>query len=747
MQVVATDAFGSQHTYQFATVGGALKITQETEPVTGYDHRTYDAKGNLASVTDRRGYVTNYSYDLTRNLETSRTEAYGTALARTITTTWHSTFRLPATITEPSGVSGVNLVTEFTYDTAGNLTRKKLTAGASARQWDYTYNARGQVLTIDGPRTDTTDVTTLTYFADNDTCVGCRGQVHTVTNSAGQVTTFDSYDFDGHPTQITDANGVATTLAYANRGWLASRTVAGEATTYDYDYVGNLAKVTMPDGSWVAYQYDAANGLVGINDSLGNAIDYVLDVMGNRVQESVYDPQNQLKRTLQKLFDAANRPQKDLGAVGQTTTYAYDGNNNVTSVTDPLSRVTINYYDALNRLSSITDPANGSTTFTYDAKDHLKSVKDPKLSVATTYTYNGLGDLTQQASPDTGTTSFTYDAAGNVTSQTDARNVVTTYVYDALNRVLSSTVTDGTVTYEYDNTTTGGAYARGRLTKVTDPSGNTTWAYDALGRVTSKTQTITASPANKTFTVAYSYSQGRQTGVVYPSGRSITYGFNSQGQISAIAIDSATLLSAGEYFPFGGPRKWLWSNGDTYERTFDLDGRVKTLTLGPSTGTYGDLSQGFGYDSLNRLTTANLAAGQTQSYAYDANGNRTNATINAASTNYTYPGTSHKLSSLTGTTSRSFTYDAAGNLTASAVRARGSGCSPSRSDRRGGHGARRSSSGSIDSCGSICRGGARSGFQSASKRRSPCRCSPTKSGARTSWPIVSGPAACSGRST
>jgi len=72
-----------------------------------------------------------------------------------------------------------------------------------------------------------------------------------------------------------------------------------------------------------------------------------------------------------------------------------------------------------------------------------------------------------------------------------------------LNRVTAATVTDGTVTYEYDNTTTGGAYAKGKLTKITDPSGNTTYGYDGLGRVTSKIQTVTATPSNKTFTVGY----------------------------------------------------------------------------------------------------------------------------------------------------------------------------------------------------------------------------------------------------
>jgi len=373
-----------------------------------------------------------------------------------------------------------------------------------------------------------------------------------------------------------------------------------------------------------------------------------------------------VRKTMQRAYDLGNRLQREIGAAGQTTLYGYDPNSNVTTVTDPLSHVTTNTYDALDRLTNVNDPANGNTVFTYDAKDRLTSVKDPKLSNTTSYTYNGLGDLLTQVSPDTGTTTFTYDAAGNVATQTDARSTATTYTYDALNRVTASTVTDGTVTYAYDNTTVGGAYAKGHLTTITDPSGNTTYAYDSLGRITTKTQTTTASPSNKTFTVGYSYSSGRLTGITYPSGRAIAYGFDGQGRITSITVDGSTVLNAVTYFPFGAPSGWTWGNGEPLTRTFDLDGRVSTLTLGPAAGTYPDLSQVFGYDNLNRMVSANLAAGQTQSFTYDANSNRTNATINAATTNYTYPSNSHKLSSLSGATTQSFTYDNAGNLTASA---------------------------------------------------------------------------------
>jgi YD repeat-containing protein len=58
---------------------------------------------------------------------------------------------------------------------------------------------------------------------------------------------------------VTDPHGVATTLTYAARGWLASRSTSGETTSYEYNFKGNLKKVTLPDGSWL-YYHDAADG-------------------------------------------------------------------------------------------------------------------------------------------------------------------------------------------------------------------------------------------------------------------------------------------------------------------------------------------------------------------------------------------------------------------------------------------------------------------------------------------------------
>jgi YD repeat-containing protein len=263
------------------------------------------------------------------------------------------------------------------------------------------------------------------------TCTtGCEcGQLHTVTNAAGQTTTYNTYNAHGQPLTITDPNGVVTTLTYDLRQRLVSRQIGSETTAFDYWPTGQLKKVTLPDASYLLYTYDGAHRLTQISDGLGNAIDYTLDAMGNRTAENVYDPSNTLHRTHARIFNALNQLYQDVNAAGTaavTTTFGYDPQGNQSTVAAPLTRNTINAYDELNRLKQITDPGNGITKFGYDANDNLTSVIDPR-NLTTTYGYSGFGDLTTQASPDTGATTNTHDSAGNLATSTDARGALATY--------------------------------------------------------------------------------------------------------------------------------------------------------------------------------------------------------------------------------------------------------------------------------------------------------------------------------
>jgi YD repeat-containing protein len=274
-------------------------------------------------------------YPTTRNLETTRLEGLAPGKAcpatpasytpaantveRKVTTAWHPDWRLetrqaepkklttwvyngqpdptnanavancaPATALLPGGKPITVLckkVEQATTDLTG-ASGLAATQTGTARVWSYTYNATGQVLTVNGPRTDVTDVTTYAYYTDT-TATHRVGDLSSVTDAAGHVTQFTSYDAHGHPLTVVDVNNVTTTLDYYPRGWLKSSSVgpaAGPtlATSYVYDNTGLLKTVTHPDGAVLTYSYDDAHRLTGIADSLGNTVTYVLDAMGNR---------------------------------------------------------------------------------------------------------------------------------------------------------------------------------------------------------------------------------------------------------------------------------------------------------------------------------------------------------------------------------------------------------------------------------------------------------------------------------
>jgi RHS repeat-associated protein len=664
--ISVTDPFGVSRSYTTAIAWGVRRLKTSSGTCTGCREdkaRTYDTNGNVATRKDFNNNQTTFTFDLTRNLETSRTEAYGTALARTISTSWHPSFRLPSQIIEPTRT------TTFSHDADGNvLTRTVTDAGTGqTRTWNYSYNSFGQVLTENGPRTDVSDVTTYTYYICT-TGIEC-GQLHAVTNALGQTTTYLSYNAHGQPLTMSDANGVLTTLTYDLRQRLTSRTTASESTGFEYWPTGLLKKVTLPNGSFVLYTYDAAHRLTKIEDAEGNRVEYTLDAMGNRTSDKAYDPSSALARTRTQVFNTLNQLWKQIGAAGTTavtTVHGYDTNGNQTTTNAPLARNSANAYDELNRLKQITDPGNGVTQFGYDANDNLTSVTDPR-SLTTSYTYNGFGDLTQQVSPDSGTTSSTYDAVGNLATRTDARNKTGTYTYDALNRLTSISYPDQITNFSYDS----GTHGIGRLTGASDANHSLAWTYDALGRVTGKDQTV----GSLTKSIGYGYGNGNLTSIVTPSGQMITYGY-ANGKISSIAVNGTTFLSNVLYEPFGPVSGWTWSNGTIAARVYDLDGKPTDIdSSGAYTYSYDDAfritgitdqadatkSWMYGYDLLDRLNNATRSS-QTIGYTYDANGNRLTQTGTQVAT-YTVAGSSNRLSSIVGTPARAYSYDASGNTT------------------------------------------------------------------------------------
>jgi RHS repeat-associated protein len=706
-------SISAPRTYVFESKHGSARnnsISTPACPPCGPAARTYDGNGNTVTSNNWIGTRTHYKkYNMTRNLEIERDEGLTSTgasilgITRTISTQWHADYRVPTGIAEPLRITTMSYgsPTDPNPGNRGNLLSKAVQATTDAsgalafgatlvgspRTWTYTYNTNGSVTKIDGPRDDVADETTYAHYGNYVTCPGasdsgCRGQVQTITNAAGQITQVTEYNAHGQPLRIVAPNGLVTVLAYDPRQRLISRNSGGEITGYTFSNTGLLTRVTLPDGSFLHYSYDNAHRLTQIADSLGNRITYTLDLAGNRTQEQVFDPLSQLAQTRSRVFDGSSRLTHEVGATGQTTIYGYDDEANVTSIDGPLngtSDQTINTYDELSRLILVKDPKSGETRYAYDGLDQLATVTDPR-KLLTTYSQDGLGNLNQQASPDTGSTINTYDLAGNLLTQTDAEGQTTEYAYDAINRVTKVTYQGGIEhNYTYDQNATG----VGRLTQIVEPNSTTVHAYDPKGRLASETRVINGI----TYATGYAYDgAGRMTGMTYPSGRQVSYGFDSLGRIQLVTTTQygATQAVAWSvaYQPFGSARTFTFGNDQTYARGFDQDGRVSNYTLAAQTIAVGydlasrivslsdpavpaDASK-YGYDTLDRLESF-TRPGLSHAFSYDEVGNRLSKAVDANVDNYSYRTASNQLATITGANSRTYTHDLNGSVRSDSV--------------------------------------------------------------------------------
>lgn len=358
--VTVTDPLGTARTFNFVNAQGLTQLASLTGAPCddcGPASATYDANGNVASQKDFNGNVTCFGYDLTRNLETARVEGLpaGTACpssldgyavpagARKISTQWHSVWRQPVKVAEPKQIvttvfngdggqycaptsakvddTPIGVVCSQTVQPTADLTGSQGLSAASAgtaRTTTWTYDGDGQVLTKQGPRTDLSDKVSFSYRNADDTNSPPqyrRGDLASLTDALGHVTTIDQTDLNGRPLKMTDANGTVTTFTYAPRGWITGQIVTpasgvAQSTSYSYDAAGQLTRVTQPDGRSISFTYDGAHRLTNVADSAGNSLSYTLDAMGNRIQEQAKDPNGNLARQVKRVVDSINRPLK-----------------------------------------------------------------------------------------------------------------------------------------------------------------------------------------------------------------------------------------------------------------------------------------------------------------------------------------------------------------------------------------------------------------------------------------------------
>ena len=350
---------GGVYTQQYVSDNGSVWVSSVSQPAgsgcaAASRYLSRDANYNVSSSTNFVGVNTSYSYDLARNLETQRIEAVGTNVQRTISTQWHPDWNLKQRVAAPKLLM-TNVYNGQPDPTNGNATLSCIPSttpllpngkplavlcktalqatsdetglqGFSAvvqglpRTWLYTYDSDGQILTLNGPRSDITDVTTYTYYPNADTATPKkwnRGDLKSVINAANHVTNFDQYDLNGRLLKVTAATGTIINNTYYPRGWLAtsSATASGVTltTTYDYWLTGNIKRRTYASGNYLEYSYDPAQRLSMITDSQNGSIVFTRDAKGNAVSEVWKDLGGTVRRQEVREFDALGRVQKETG--------------------------------------------------------------------------------------------------------------------------------------------------------------------------------------------------------------------------------------------------------------------------------------------------------------------------------------------------------------------------------------------------------------------------------------------------
>ena len=498
-------------------------------------------------------------------------------------------------------------------------------------------------------------------------------------------TTFHVYDARDQRVSSIDPLGRQVVTSYDAKGRVVGTVdPAGGVITVGYDSADHVISRTDPNNHTTAYSYDAAGELIQEVDPLGNATQYGYDSLGRRTLEV-----RPVVGATTTNYDFEGNVVSVLDSSGNATSFTYDLAGRRLTSTDALGKTTSSFYDAANQLTSQVDPAGGVTSFSYDNLGRRVTLVDP-LNNATTFGYDSLNRLTFERNTLNAVRSFVYDVVGHLVQETDRNGRVREFSYDALDnqtqeRWKSGSTTVRTLDFFYDSAS--------RLTGAVDPDSVYSFSYDLMNRplvvdndgtpnvprvkLTSqydlagnRTQ-VAAQVANSTGTLVndylttYQYDVDNRVTRVQQVGQT---GGNTvaQKRVDLVynGIDELTTLTRYKSTAGGSSNEVATSNFsyDSLGRLTVLEHKkVATNTVIRSyTWSYDavdrptqfvsslDGTQNFAYDTRDQLTSASLT---TETFAYDANGNRsTTGYVTGANNRVTSDGVFN------------YTYDGEGNM-------------------------------------------------------------------------------------
>jgi RHS repeat-associated protein len=399
--VIATDALG--HSTYF-TSDENFNLTDVTDPTGKSANYGYDTTGNLAQTTDAKGNATHFAYqgsvnslaaltDANKNTTAFTDDANGNLLSTTYANGSSEGWTYDSTGNPTAWTNRRGQTIDFTRNSQGQVTQKTYPDGHTIQ---YAYDARGLL-------------TNVVDSAQGTTSMGYdpRGFMTNILYPNGKGFAF-AYDNAGHRTGRVGTDGYTLSYTYDEAGRLSSlsNNVNGLLVRYTYDSVGRLAREDKGNGTFTTYTYDLANQILTLTNAapdgtIQSFFNYTYDTKGNRLSMT----------TMAGITTYAYDGLSQLTAVaypgGRHVSYAYDPLGNRTTVNDTGTNMV---YTA-NNLNQYTQA--GGTSFTYDADGNMTSRTDS--TGTTTYQYDFENRLVSVTTPTNGVSQYAYDSFGNRT--------------------------------------------------------------------------------------------------------------------------------------------------------------------------------------------------------------------------------------------------------------------------------------------------------------------------------------------
>ncbi len=449
-------------------------------------------------------------------------------------------------------------------------------------------------------------------------------------NADGFVTVIQEYDALSRPTFAFDDGQELKQTRYdgANRVVEVSDAV-GNKTSFQYDQNSNPIRISStevspegmvrPETFATTYVYDQLNRLVRVSDNAGQTTHVVYDSRDNVISRS--DPEGAPVPDPLGLLPAGLK----VNAPGNTTTFVYDGLNRLIRTVTDLRQVGSGG-GALDRSNPFNADGQVTVGNEFDGNSRLRATIDDN-GKRTSYAYDALDRRILQIHADGTMHRFDFNRDDALTQVTDPNGTVVRRSVDELGRVRRSEVTafgTGVVgtkieTYEYDGLS--------RLTRATDDNGDSVRTqdfervYDSLSRVIEERQN------GRVVSTVFS-GDGQRLADTYPGGRRIENVFDAIDRIHTQSDGRGTIA---EFRWIGqGYRELARLNGNGTVNSFlDNAGNagmgydtvrrpVRQRVLGRMANVL--IDREYAYNRANRRTSEKRHddAGSTDQYAYDS---------------------------------------------------------------------------------------------------------------------------------